>query len=88
MLEYTNKRKEVIVACFMAQHFKDEFLKEILEIKGLVGTEDYQKIDKVLDRVEKMQIVNKVSKIPECIADKEIPLFVDKYKFVAYLRIA
>ena len=54
MLEYTNKGKEVIVAGFMAQQFKDEFLKEILKMKEVVGSEDYQMIEKVLDRVEKM----------------------------------
>jgi len=88
ILEYTNQGKEVIVAGCMAQHFKDELIKEITEIKGLVGTGDYQKIAKVLDRVEKGEIVNEVSKIPEFIADEEIPRFVDKNKFVAYLRIA
>jgi len=88
ILEYTNQGKEVIVAGCMAQHFKDELIKEIPEIKGLVGTGDYQKIAKVLDRVEKGEIVNEVSKIPEFIADEEMPRFVDKNKFVSYLRIA
>ncbi len=88
ILEYTNQGKKVIVAGCMAQHFKDELIKEIPEIKGLVGTGDYQKIAKVLDRVEKGEIVNEVSKIPEFIADEEMPRFVDKNKFVAYLRIA
>jgi len=53
----------------------------------LVGTVDYQKIAKVLKRVEKGEILNKVSKIPEFIADEEMSRFVDK-KFFAYLRIA
>ena len=44
----------------MAQYFKDELLKEIPEIKVLVGTGDYQKIVKVLDRVEKGEIVSEV----------------------------
>jgi len=88
ILEYTNQGKEVIVAGCMAQHFKEQLLKEIPEIKGLVGTGDYQKIAKVLNRVEKGEIVNEVSKIPEFIADEEMPRFVDKNKFVAYLRIA
>ena len=88
ILEYTNQGKEVIVAGCMAQHFKEELLKEIPEIKGLVGTGDYQKIAKVMNRVENGEIVNEVSKIPEFIADQEIPRLVDKNKFVAYLRIA
>ena len=78
ILEYANQGKEVIVAGCLAQHFKDELIKEIPEIKGLVGTGDYQKIAKVLDRVEKGEIVNEVSKIPEFIADEEMPRFVDK----------
>ena len=45
----------------MAQNFKDELLKKISEIKGLVGTGDYQKIVRILDRVEKREIVNEVS---------------------------
>ena len=88
ILQYTDQGKEVIVAGCMAQHFKEELLKEIPEIKALVGTGDYQKIAKVLDRVEKGEIVNEVSKIPEFIADESIPRLVNKKKFVAYLRIA
>jgi len=88
IIEYTNLGKEVIVAGCMAQHFKEELLKEIPEIKGLVGTGDYQKIAKVLNRVEKGEIVNEVSKVPEFIADEVTPRFIDKKKFVAYLRIA
>ncbi len=88
ILDYTNQGKEVIVAGCMAQHFKDELLKEIPEIKALVGTGDYQKIVKVLNRVEKGEIVNEVSKIPEFIADEVTPRYVDKKKFVAYIRIA
>ena len=72
----------------MAQHFKEELLKEMPEIKALVGTGDYQKISDVIHRVEKGEIVNEVSKIPEFIADENIPRLVNKNKFVAYLRIA
>ncbi len=46
----------------MAQHFKDELIKEIPEIKGLIGTGDYQKIAKVLDRVEKGKSLMKFQK--------------------------
>ena len=88
ILEYTNQGKEVIVAGCMAQHFKEELFKEIPEIKGLVGTGDYQKIANVMDRVSKGEVVNEVSKIPEFIANEDIPRFADKNKFVAYLRIA
>ena len=88
ILEYTNQGKEVIVAGCMAQHFKEELLKEIPEIKGLVGTGDYQKIAKVINKVEKGEVVSEVSKIPEFIADEAMPRFVEKNKFVAYLRIA
>ncbi len=88
ILEYTSKGKEVIVAGCMAQHFKEELLKEIPEIKGLVGTGDYHKINQVIDGVEKGEIVNEVSKIPQFIADEGIPRFAEKNRFVAYLRIA
>ncbi len=88
ILEYTNQGKEVIVAGCMAQHFKEQLLKEIPEIKGLVGTGDYQKIAKVINKVEEGEIVSEVSKIPEFIADEAMPRFVEKNKFVAYLRIA
>ena len=88
IIEFTDQGKEVIVAGCMAQHFKEELLKEIPEIKGLVGKGDYQKIAKVMNRVEKGEIVNEVLKIPEFIADEKIPRFADKNKFVVYLRIA
>ena len=42
----------------MAQHFKDVLIKEIPEIKALVGTGDYQKIAKAMNIVEKGEIVN------------------------------
>ena len=44
----------------------------------MVGTGDYQKIAKVLTRVDKGEIVNEVSKITEFIADEVIPRYVDK----------
>ena len=44
----------------------------------MVGTGDYQKIAKVLTKVEQREIVNEVSIIPEFIADEAIPLYVDK----------
>ena len=88
ILEYTEQGKEVIVAGCMAQHYKEELLKEIPEIKGLVGTGDYQKIGKVINGLENGEIINEVSKIPDFIADEKIPRYVDKHKFVAYLRIA
>ena len=47
-------------------------------IKSLVGTGDYQKIAKVLNRVEKGEIVNQVSHIQEFIADEVNPRFVYK----------
>ena len=42
----------------------------------------------MLTRVEQGEIINEVSKILEFIADEAIPRYVDKKKFVAYLRIA
>ena len=80
ILELTNQGKKVIVAGCMAQHFKEELLKEMPEIKGLVGTGDYQKIAKVINGVENGEIVNEVSKIPEFIADELVPRYVDKKK--------
>ena len=88
ILEFTHQGKEVIVAGCMAQHFKEELLKEIPEIKGLVGTGDYKKIGKVIKGVAKGEIIKQVSKVPEFIADDKLPRFVDKNKFIAYLRIA
>ena len=88
ILEYANQGKEVVVAGCLAQHFKNELLKEMPEIKGLVGTGDYQKIVQVINRVKKGEIVNEVSKIPEFIADEKLPRLSNKTKFVAYLRIA
>lgn len=88
ILEYTSQGKKVVVAGCLAQHFKDQLLEEMPEIKGLVGTGDYQKIAKVVDQVNKGKIVNEVSPIPEFIADELIPRKLPENKYVAYLRIA
>jgi len=88
ILEYTSQGKKVVVAGCLAQHFKDQLLEEMPEIKGLVGTGDYQKIAKVVDQVNKGKVVNEVSPIPEFIADELIPRKLPKNKYVAYLRIA
>ncbi len=42
----------------------------------MVGIGYYQKILKVINRVEKGEIMNQVSKITEFIADKATPLFI------------
>ena len=88
ILDYSNKGKQVIVAGCLAQHFKDQLLKEMPEIKALVGTGDYQKIVKVINQVQKGKVVNEVSHLPEFIADENIPRKVTENRFVAYLRIA
>ena len=88
ILEYTSQGKQVVVAGCLAQHFKDQLLDEIPEIKGLVGTGDYQKIVKVVEKVKQGEIVNEVSDTPEFIADQSIPRRLPDNKYVAYLRIA
>ena len=88
ILEYTNKGKKVVVAGCLAQQFKDELIKEIPEIKGLVGTGDYHKIVNVINQVKQGKVANEVSKIPEFIADENTPRIFNKNKCVAYLRIA
>ncbi len=88
ILEFTSQGKKVVVAGCLAQHFQEELLKEMPEIKGLVGTGDYQKIVNVIDKVKKGEVVNEVSKNPEYIADQLIPRKLQDDKYVAYLRIA
>ena len=88
ILEYTSQGKQVVVAGCLAQHFKDQLLDEIPEIKGLVGTGDYQKIVKVVKKVQQGEVVNEVSDTPEFIADQSIPRRLPDNKYVAYLRIA
>ena len=88
ILEFTSQGKKVVVAGCLAQHFQEELLQEMPEIKGLVGTGDYQKIVNVIDKVKKGEVVNQVSKNPEYIADQLIPRKLQDDKYVAYLRIA
>ena len=51
ILEYTNQGKKVLVAGCLAQHFKDQLINEIPEVKGLVGTGDYQKIVQIVTEI-------------------------------------
>ncbi len=88
LVDLAEQDKKIIIAGCLAQHFQDELLESIPEAKAIVGTGDYQHILQVLQRIEKGEIVNQVSKVPTFVADEKLVRYRTTGKAVAYLKIA
>jgi ribosomal protein S12 methylthiotransferase len=80
-------KKTIITGC-MAQHFREELLKEIPTAMGLVGTGDYGSIVEVLQRAMQGERVAKVSDEPSYVADENVPRIRTSNKSVGWLRVA
>ena len=88
LVELAEANKKIIISGCMAQHFQEQLLEELPEAVALVGTGDYQKIVKVIERVETGERVKEVSPEPTYIADETIPRYRTTTEGVAYLRVA
>ncbi len=80
-------KKTVITGC-MAQHFRDELLKEIPTAVALVGTGDYGSIADVLKQAMAGERVARVSEEPTYVADENVPRIRTSHKAVGWLRVA
>lgn len=80
-------KKTVITGC-MAQHFKDELMKEIPTAMALVGTGDYASIVDVLKRAAQGERVTRISDTPTYVADENVPRMRTSNTAVGWLRVA
>jgi ribosomal protein S12 methylthiotransferase len=90
LVELAEGGKELIIAGCLAQHFREELLKEIPEARAVVGTGDIAKIVDVVSRVSQdssLRIVQ-VSDIPNDYNDEVLPRLQTGVGASAYLKIA
>ncbi|MCL2593453.1 MAG: 30S ribosomal protein S12 methylthiotransferase RimO [Defluviitaleaceae bacterium] len=85
----TGNCKALIVTGCMAQRYKDEIMKEIPEIDGIVGTGDFEEINKVIKGVisgEKIKLVTDINKpLNEEVSHERV---LSTPPYVAFLKIA
>jgi ribosomal protein S12 methylthiotransferase len=90
LVELAEDGKEVIIAGCLAQHFKDELLKELPEARALVGTGDIHKIVDVMKAIAQdssLRIVQ-VSAVPNDHIDEVMPRMQTSIGASAYLKVA
>jgi ribosomal protein S12 methylthiotransferase len=90
LLELADQGKELIIAGCLAQHYKEELLKEIPEARALVGTGDIAKIAqvvKVISQDSSLRVVE-VSDIPNDYHEEVLPRLKTGMGASAYLKIA
>lgn len=90
IVELASDGKEIIIAGCLAQHFKDELLKEIPEARALVGTGDIHKIVEVMTAIAEdssLRIVQ-VSATPNDHIDEVQPRVSTGIGASAYLKVA
>ncbi len=90
LVELAGDGKEIIIAGCLAQHFKDELLKEVPEARAVVGTGDIHKIVEVVKAVAAdpgLRIVQ-VSASPDDHVDEIMPRLNTGIGPASYLKIA
>jgi len=90
LVELADQGKELIIAGCLAQHFREELLKEIPEARAVVGTGDIAKIVEVVTKVAQdssLRVVE-VSEIPNDYNDEVLPRLQTGMGASAYLKIA
>ena len=72
ILENTSKGKKVIVAGCLAQKHSKDLKEAIPEIKAIVGTTNFDNIDRVIEKLDKDGFVEDISTSPEFIYPETI----------------
>jgi ribosomal protein S12 methylthiotransferase len=90
LVELADDGKELIIAGCLAQHFKDELLKELPEARAIVGTGDIHKIvdiAKAISSDSSLRIIQ-VSPTPNDHVDEVMPRITTNIGASSYLKIA
>ena len=88
LVELAEANKKIVITGCMAQHFQSELLAELPEAVAVVGSSDYHKITKVIERAEAGERITEISAQPNYIADETVPRYRTTTEGVAYLRVA
>ncbi|MDQ1908907.1 30S ribosomal protein S12 methylthiotransferase RimO [Paenibacillus sp. GD4] len=86
-LKQTANLKALIVSGCLTQRYKDEMMKEMPEIDGIVGTGDFDKINEIIDQAlsgRKPVLVGN----PVFNYEKKLPRRVTTPRYTAYVKIA
>lgn len=86
-LKQTAKLKALIVSGCLTQRYKEELMKEMPEIDGIVGTGDFDKINDIIDQAlagKKPILVGN----PVFNYEKDLPRRVTTPRYTAYVKIA
>ncbi|WP_438448292.1 30S ribosomal protein S12 methylthiotransferase RimO [Gorillibacterium sp. sgz5001074] len=86
-LKETGSLKALIVSGCLTQRYKDELLKEMPEIDGIVGTGDFDKINDIIDEALAGKTPIYVGN-PVFNYDKALPRRVATPRYTAYVKIA
>ncbi len=90
LVELAEEGKELVIAGCLAQHYKDDLLKEIPEARALIGTGDIHKVVEVITAIaeDKKLRINAVSDKPTYITEDLLPRMSTNLGPFAYLKIA
>lgn len=90
LVELAEAGKELVIAGCMAQHYKDDLLKEIPEARALIGTGDIDKVVDVFTAIiqDRKLRLSVVSEHPTYITEDLLPRISTNTGPFAYLKIA
>lgn len=90
LVELAERGKELVIAGCLAQHYKDDLLKEIPEARAVIGTGDIHKVVDVFTSISQDPTtrINSVSEKPTYISEDLLPRISTSAGPFAYLKIA
>ena len=88
ILQMADANKKIIVTGCLSQKHADELKKAIPEISAVIGTTDFTKIIDVLNRIDKEDFVNEVSKNPNYIYPENVERQQITMGASSYIKIA
>src|SRR5580700_2377166 len=88
LIELAEAGKQLVIAGCMAQHYKDDLLKEIPEARALIGTGDIHKVVDVFTAIteDPSARINAVSEKPTYITEDLLPRISTNTGPFAYLK--
>ncbi len=90
LVELADAGKELVIAGCLAQHYKDDFLKELPEARALIGTGDINKVVDIISAIvqDKTLRLSAISEQPTYITEALLPRLSTNLGPFAYLKIA
>ncbi len=87
ILGQLDKNKKVIVTGCLVQQYKNDILKELPQVDGLVGTHNFVNIVDIVNNVTKGEKVSRIEAIPTSLYDDKAPRLRTTLAATAYIKI-